>query len=105
MILHYHQLMRHQLRTSTSLIAVALSVGILSAQTRIIPPDNKYTPAQDVQLGQEAAAQVRKEYPLLNDATTERLVDRIGQRLAQSIPAEYRQPAFRYSFEDRKSVV
>ena len=34
-----------------------------SAQTRIEPEydDNKYTPAQDVQIGQEAAQEVRRE--------------------------------------------
>ena len=72
-----------------------------SAQTRIEPEydDNKYTPAQDVEIGQEAAQEVRREYPMLNDATAERFVDRIGKRLAANIPPEYRQPPFRYSFD------
>ncbi len=87
-------------RTALILPAFALAVTTLAeAQTQIPLRDNKYTVAQDVQLGQEAAQQVRREYPMLNDATTERLVDRIGQRLAQNIPAKYRQPAFRYSFD------
>jgi len=80
--------------------AFALAVTTLAdAQTRLPLRDNKYTVQQDVQLGQEAAQQVRKEYPLLNDAASERLVDRIGQHLAENIPAMYRQPAFRYSFD------
>lgn len=72
-----------------------------SAQTRIEPDydDNKYSPAEDVQIGQEAAAEVRREYPMLNDPTAERFVDRIGSRLASNIPAEYRQAEFRYSFD------
>ena len=31
----------------------------------ITPPKNKYTPEQDVQLGQKAAAEVREAYPLI----------------------------------------
>ena len=38
-------------------IAVVLSTALLAAQTRITPPKNKYTPAQDVELGQQAAAE------------------------------------------------
>lgn len=81
-------------------LALILSVSA-SAQTRIEPEykDNKYTPAQDVQIGQEAAQQVRREYPMLNDAASERFVDRIGKRLVANIPPEYRQPPFRYSFD------
>jgi hypothetical protein len=69
------------------------------AQTQIQPHDNKYTPAQDVQIGKDAAVQVRREYPMLNDAASERLVDRIGKRLVANVPAQFRQPAFRYSFD------
>src|SRR5687767_6192302 len=89
-------------RTASILPALALALALAvtaDAQTRITLRDNKYTPAQDVQLGREAAAQVRREYPMLDDSTTERLIDRIGERLAQNIPEEYRQPAFRYSFD------
>src|SRR5262249_12231567 len=35
--------------------AVALSCAILSAQTVVKAPDNRYTPAQDVEAGREAA--------------------------------------------------
>ena len=54
---------------------MALSVGILSAQTRIIPPDNKYTPAQDVQLGREAAAEAERQLPILRDDTVTSYAD------------------------------
>jgi len=81
-----------------AIAAVFLSVS-LGAQTRIEPRKNSYTPAQDVQLGRQAAAEVRQQLPLLNDRTTNNLVERIGDRLVGQIPAEFRQPAFRYSFE------
>ena len=91
---------RRFVRPLSLLPALALVLATTAdAQTRIAIRDNKYTPAQDVQIGQEAAAQVRREYPLLNESTSERFVDRIGQRLVQAIPQNYRQPAFRYSFD------
>ncbi len=81
-----------------AIAAVFLSVS-LGAQTRIEPRKNSYTPAQDVQLGRQAAAEVRQQLPLLNDRATANLVERIGDRLVSQIPGEFRQPAFRYSFE------
>ena len=91
--------MRHQLRTSTSLIAVALSVGILSAQTRIIPPDNKYTPAQDVQLGREAAAEAERQLPILRDDMVTSYAERLGEQIVAVIPTELRHSEFRYTFK------
>ena len=44
--------------------AVLLAISLATpsfAQTKIVAPNNKYAPADDVKLGQEAAAQVRKE--------------------------------------------
>jgi Zn-dependent protease with chaperone function len=80
-------------------IAAVLLTTTLTAQTRIEPRKNSYTPAQDVQLGQQAAAEVRQQMPMLKDGTTENLVERIGERLVDEIPEQLRQPAFRYSFE------
>jgi predicted Zn-dependent protease len=84
---------------SMHLIAALLVALPLAAQTKITAPKNKYTPQQDVQIGREAAAEVRKEYPLLRDGTVDRFVDEIGGRLVAEIPAEFRQSAFRYSFD------
>jgi hypothetical protein len=52
-------------------IVCAATVAVLqltSAQTRITAPKNKYTPEQDVKLGREAAAEIRKQYPVVNDS-------------------------------------
>jgi predicted Zn-dependent protease len=90
----------HLRRNSTGLaIAAVLLSASVQAQTAIEPRKNSYTPAQDVQLGREAAADVRRQLPLLKDATAATLVERIGDRLVEQIPGELRQPAFRYSFE------
>jgi hypothetical protein len=70
-----------------------------AAQTRIEPHKNSYSPKEDVQLGQQAAAEVRQQMPMLNDNRTEDFVENIGERLIEAIPGEFRQPEFRYSFD------
>ncbi len=69
------------------------------AQTRITPPKNKYTPAQDVELGQQAAKEVEQQLPLLRDDGIESFLDRIGRHLVQVIPAELEHKEFGYSFK------
>ncbi len=91
--------MRQQRRAASTVVAVALSVGLLTAQTRITPPDNKYTPAQDVQLGREAAAEAEKQLPLMQDDAVTSYVEDIGQRLVGVIPPELRHSEFKYYFK------
>ena len=86
-------------RTSAVAAAVLLMATALSAQTRIQPRRNSFTPAQDVQLGRKAAADVRRRLPMLDDRATESVVERIGRRLLAAVPSRFQQPAFRYSFD------
>src|SRR5882672_2754072 len=79
-------------------LVLTVALGTASAQTHVVAPPNKYKPADDVKLGQEAAAQVQKELPLLNDASIDEYVAGIGQRLVRVIPSEYQHPEFRYTF-------
>jgi Zn-dependent protease with chaperone function len=79
---------------------VATTTLSLPAQTRVVPPANKYSPADDVKLGQEAAAQARKELPMLNDRLVSEWVDRVGRRLVAAIPAELQHNEFRYTFDE-----
>ena len=90
---------RHLGRGSAAVIAAVFATASLSAQTRIDPKKNSFKPSQDVQLGREAAAQVRQQLPMLNDRPTDALVESIGRRLVATLPARLRQPAFRYSFD------
>jgi predicted Zn-dependent protease len=60
---------------------------------------NKYTPEQDVKLGQEAAAEVSKELPMLNDERTEAWAEQVGRVLVTAIPGEFAHPQFRYTFD------
>ena len=48
--------------TAAALIVIScLAVNVASAQTAIKLPKNKYTPEQDVQIGKEGAAEIRKQ--------------------------------------------
>jgi beta-barrel assembly-enhancing protease len=83
---------------------VALSVACVltlstEAQTKITAPKNNYSPADDVKLGREAAAEVVKELPLLNDQRTDDYVEKVGRTLAAAIPPEFQHKEFRYTFE------
>jgi beta-barrel assembly-enhancing protease len=69
------------------------------AQTRVTPPSNKYSPAEDVELGRKAAAQAEQQLPILRDDMISGYVEDIGRRLSAAIPSELRHPEFRYSFK------
>jgi Zn-dependent protease with chaperone function len=90
--------MRRQ-RSAAVLVAFLTSAALVTGQSRITAPKNKYTPAQDVQLGREAAAEVEKQMPMLNDDRVDSYVQRVGARLVENIPAEFRHDEFRYTFD------
>jgi Zn-dependent protease with chaperone function len=79
-------------------IAVLLFAAIAVGQgTKITPPKNPYTPADDVKLGREAAAQVAKQLPLLpENQEVDNYVERVGAILAAAIPQEFQHREFRY---------
>lgn len=79
--------------------ALTLSAPLAVAQTSITAPKNKYTPAQDVEIGQQAAKEVEQQLPLLRDDAVESFVDRIGRRLVQVTPSGMQHREFKYSFE------
>ena len=89
-----------RVRMKSTLVAASLAVFVVSAaaQTKVTPPKNKYSPADDVKLGQEAAREVEKEVPVMRDERVNSYLNGIGRRLVENIPAEFRQPEFRYSF-------
>lgn len=91
-----HPLSRHLL--AGSILAAFLAAGVIG-QTKITAPSNKYTPAQDVELGREAAQQARQELPVMRDDAITSYVDDLGKRLVAGIPPEWRRPEFNYTFE------
>jgi beta-barrel assembly-enhancing protease len=80
-------------------VLFALTAVSLPAQTRVTPPENKYSVAEDVKLGQQAAAQARKELPMLNDSRVDDYIDRVGARLVAAIPSEFQESQFKYTFD------
>jgi Zn-dependent protease with chaperone function len=87
---------------STRAAAVALALSLwasgLVAQTAIKLPKNRFTPQQDVELGREAAAEVRKQYPVIKDENIQAYLTKLGDRLVAAAPAELKQPVYEYSF-------
>lgn len=91
---------RHVTRVLGGVVAsMLLSVCVLGGQTVVTAPNNSYTPAQDVELGQEAAKEVEQQMPVLRDDGVDSFVERIGRRLVQVMPSEMEHREFRYSFK------
>ena len=84
---------------SAAILGIVLSVTALGAQTVITAPDNKYTPAQDVELGRKAAGEVEQQLPMLRDEDVTSFVASIGRRIVDAIPQEFRHAEFHYSFQ------
>lgn len=87
----------HRAHLRAALVALLLAAP-LAAQTPIDAPDNKFSPAEDVKLGRQAAQQVEQEMPILRNEQIDSFVDRIGRRLVNAVPAEFRHPEFQYAF-------
>ena len=80
-------------------LVLLLSATLLASQEQIAPPENKYTPAQDVELGLQAASEVRQQMPLMRDDLMSSYVEELGRRLTAAIRPDLRHSEFRYSFE------
>lgn len=92
---------RVQIKRTFVLMSLSiLCAGLLLAQeTRITPPKNRYTVADDVRLGREAANEVARQLPLLpENGEVDSYVERVGARLADAIPPDFRHPEFKYEF-------
>jgi beta-barrel assembly-enhancing protease len=81
-------------------LVLFLAPDAIRAQgTRIDMPKNRYTVEQDVELGRQAAKEVAQQMPLLpENSDADRYVEEVGRRLVAAVPAQFRQPAFRYQF-------
>ena len=78
--------------------AVLAGFVTLTAQTKITAPPNKYSPSDDVKLGQQAAEQVRQQMPIMHDDAINGYLSDIGDRLVRAIPPEFQHPEFHYTF-------
>ena len=68
-------------------------------QTRISAPKNKYSVQDDVKLGQQAAAEVEQQMPILNDREATNYVEEVGRKLVSAIPSQFQHSEFRYQFK------
>jgi Zn-dependent protease with chaperone function len=80
------------------MLAVIVWQGLALGQTAIKLPKNKFTPQQDVELGLKAAAEVRKQYPVIRDEEIAGYLSLLGDRLVAAAPADLNQKVYRYSF-------
>ena len=71
----------------------------IAQQTRITAPKNKYKVQDDIKLGNQAVVEVEKQFPLINDQDATAYIERVGRRLAGSIPPEFRHNEFNYRFK------
>ena len=82
------------------LAVVWLAIPSLAAsQTVVEVAKNKYSVEEDVQIGLDAAAQVRQQRPALENDVVEYYVTRLGERLVEQIPEQFVHAEFEYTFE------
>src|SRR6201997_4724426 len=86
-------------RVAASTMIAILAVALVWAQgpTQFHPGFNLFTKAQDVQLGQENAAQVRKQLTVVHNPYLNDYVTRVGNRLVSA--REAHESGFPFTFE------
>jgi predicted Zn-dependent protease len=86
-------------KVTHSLLAVVMFATVLFAQGphHFQPGFNLFSKDQDVQLGKESAAQVRKQMTVINDPVLTNYVNLVGKRLANA--PEARDSGFPFTFE------
>jgi predicted Zn-dependent protease len=86
-------------RYNTSIPVIVLAATLMWAQgpSQFHPGFNLFSKDQDVQLGKENAAQVRKQMTVINDPVLTGYVTRVGQRLVSSHEAQ--ESGFPFTFE------
>jgi Zn-dependent protease with chaperone function len=74
-------------------------LAAMAQQTVVTTPKNKYKVQDDIKLGNDAAREVERQFPLLNDYEAQDYVSRVGERLVSAIPPQFRQSQFDYRFK------
>src|SRR5262245_7147903 len=85
-------------RITAGVVVIVLAFGSGYAQTVIKLPKNNFTPQQDVELGLKGAAEVRTEFPVIDNPAIAKYFATLGDRLVAVAPKELNNPAFQYSF-------
>jgi Zn-dependent protease with chaperone function len=77
-------------------LVVTGSLATAAAETTLVPPANTFAPAEDVELGRQAAEVVRSRLPMVRDARVDRYLATLLDKVAGAIPSELRRPAFAF---------
>src|SRR5262245_52569882 len=85
-------------RAAALIVALFVLGAGAGAQTVIKLPKNKFTPEKDVKIGLEGAAEVRQQYPVINDQKIASYLTTLGDRLVAHAPSELNNPVYKYSF-------
>ncbi len=97
----YRTITRQAFLAATLITVITITqVAAFAQGSRIQIPKNKYTVQQDIQLGRQAANEVKRQMPILPESSdADRYVESVGRRLVAAIPREYQQSAFEYNFD------
>lgn len=68
------------------LLLCLLSKALCFGQTNVKPGFNLFSPEQDIEIGQQSAAEVEKQMPLVKDAAAVKYLNDVGHRLAALAP-------------------
>ena len=86
--------MTHKWTRSLLVLTLLCSAAVAEAQTKIKSGFNLFSAEQDVEVGQQSAAEAEQQLPILNDSQINSYINQIGQRLA----AQAGGPQFQYRF-------
>jgi predicted Zn-dependent protease len=89
--------MKHSKAMIGCFLLFAASIPALGQGHRFQPGFNLFSKQQDMQLGEESAAQVRKQMTVINDPVLTEYVNRVGKRLAAAQEAQ--DSGFPFTFE------
>src|SRR6266851_4121316 len=93
-------------RSLIIVMAITLAVPVLARKPgeEIKPGFNLFSKQQDIQLGQQAAAEVRKQYTVVPNQELQDYIRRIGERLATQREPRESGFQFTYTLVNDKSV-
>jgi predicted Zn-dependent protease len=77
-------------------VAITITPPATLAQTPIKLHSNKFSTADDVKLGRQAAAEAEQKIQLMRDPQLAVYIERVGKRLTAAIPPEFQHPEFQY---------
>ena len=95
MDLHFRITFRSRFTVALGLATWVAASGAATAQTPVKSGFNVFSAEQDIQIGQQSAAQAERQLPMLRDSYAQGFVERVGSRLAANAPG----PKFPYTFK------